>query len=144
VTETDDVVAEFGEVSVSARELFGIDVPVFVAAIPLDQLPILPVEPRYQPLPKFPSVQRDMAFSIADPALAVAAVQAAVARAAGALLRELAVFDVFRRSDGTRSVAWRLTFQADDRTLTDEEVNAIHGQVAEAVSREFGITLRGS
>jgi phenylalanyl-tRNA synthetase beta chain len=89
-------------------------------------------------------VQRDMAFSIADPALSVAAVQAAIARAAGALLRELAVFDVFRRPDGARSVAWRLTFQADDRTLTDEEVNAIHGRVAEAVSREFGVTLRGS
>ena len=144
VTETGAVAAEFGEVSASARERFGIDVPVFVAAIPLDRLPILPVAPRYQALPRFPSVQRDMAFSIADPALSVAAVQAAVARAAGALLRELAVFDVFRRPDGARSVAWRLTFQADDRTLTDEEVNAIHGRVAEAVSREFGITLRGS
>ena len=144
VTDTGDVVAEFGEVSASARERFGIDVPVFVAAIPLDRLPILPVAPRYQPLPRFPSVQRDMAFSIADPALAVAAVQAAIARAAGALLREVAMFDVFRLPDGARSVAWRLTFQADDRTLTDEEVNAIHGRVAEAVSREFGITLRGS
>jgi phenylalanyl-tRNA synthetase beta chain len=144
VTEPGDVVAEFGEVSASARERFGIDVPVFVAAIPLDRLPILPVAPRYQPLPRFPSVQRDMAFSIADPALSVAAVQAAIARAAGALLRELAVFDVFRLPDGSRSVAWRLTFQADDRTLTDDEVNAIHGRVAEAVSREFGITLRGS
>jgi phenylalanyl-tRNA synthetase beta subunit len=37
-----------------------------------------------------------------------------------------------------------LTFQADDRTLTDGEVNAIHGRVAEAVSRQLGITLRGS
>jgi len=144
VTDTGDVVAEFGEVSAFARERFGIDVPVFVAAIPLDRLPNLPVAPRYQPLPRFPSVQRDMAFAIADPALAVAAVQAAIARAAGALLREIAVFDVFRLPDGARSVAWRLTFQADDRTLTDEEVNAIHGRVAEAVSREFGITLRGS
>jgi phenylalanyl-tRNA synthetase beta chain len=144
VTETGDVVAEFGEVSATARERFGIDVPVFVAAIPLDRLPILPVAPRYQPLPRFPSVQRDMAFVVADPALAVASVQAAIARAAGALLREVAVFDVFRLPDGGRSIAWRLTFQADDRTLTDEEVNAIHGRVAEAVSREFGLTLRGS
>jgi phenylalanyl-tRNA synthetase beta chain len=144
VTETGDVVAEFGEVAAAARERFGIDEPVFVAAIPLDRLPSLPVPPRYQPLPRFPAVQRDMAFSIADPALTVAAVGAAIIRAAGTLLREVAVFDVFRLADGSRSVAWRLTFQADDRTLTDEEVNAIHGRVAEAVSREFGITLRGS
>jgi phenylalanyl-tRNA synthetase beta chain len=144
VTETGDVVAEFGEVAATARERFGIDEPVFVAAIPLDRLPSLPVAPRYQPLPRFPAVQRDMAFAIAEPTLAVAAVQAAIARAAGPLLREVAVFDVFRLPDGARSVAWRLTFQAEDRTLTDDEVNAIHGRVAEAVSREFGITLRGS
>jgi phenylalanyl-tRNA synthetase beta chain len=85
-----------------------------------------------------------MAFSIGDPALAVAAVQAAIGRTAGPLLREVAVFDVFRLPDGSRSVAWRLTFQADDRTLTDEEINAIHRRVADAVSREFGIALRGS
>jgi phenylalanyl-tRNA synthetase beta chain len=144
VAETGEVVAEVGEVAASARERFGIEAPVFVAALPLDRLPAMPGVPRYQPLPRFPSVQRDMAFSIDDPALAVAAVQAAIGRTAGPLLREVAVFDVFRRPDGARSVAWRLTFQAEDRTLTDAEVNAIHGRVADAVSREFGIALRGS
>jgi phenylalanyl-tRNA synthetase beta chain len=144
VTEPDDVVAEFGEVSAAARATLGIDAPVFVAAIALDRLPSQPVTPRHRPLPRFPSVQRDMAFAIADPAVTVATVQAAIARAAGDLLRDVAVFDVFRLPDGARSVAWRLTFQADDRTLTDEEVNAIHARVAEAVSRQFGIALRGS
>jgi phenylalanyl-tRNA synthetase beta chain len=127
-----------------ARERFGLEAPVFVAAIPLDRLPPMPAVRRYRPLPRFPSVQRDMAFSIGDPALAVAAVQAAIDRTAGPLLREVTVFDVFRLPDGSRSVAWRLTFQADDRTLTDEEINAIHRRVADAVSREFGIALRGN
>ena len=144
VSESGDVVAEFGEVAASVRARFEIDEPVFVAAVSLDRLPAQPAPPRYQPLPRFPSVQRDMAFSIADPGLAVARVQAAIARAAGPLLRHVAVFDVFRLADGSRSVAWRLTFQADDRTLTDEQVNTIHARVAEAVSQEFGITLRGS
>ena len=144
VTETGDVVAEFGELAAAARERFGLDPPVFVAAISLDRLPSMPIAPRYRPLPRFPSVQRDMAFAIGDPELTVATVQAGIARAAGALLRQVAVFDVFRLPDGARSVAWRLTFQADDRTLTDEEINAIHRRVADAVSREFGIALRGS
>jgi phenylalanyl-tRNA synthetase beta chain len=144
ITESGDVVAEFGEVSAAARASLGIDAAVFVAAIALDRLPGQPAAPRHRPLPRFPSVQRDMAFAIADPAVTIAAVQAAIGRAAGDLLRDVAVFDVFRLPDGARSVAWRLTFQADDRTLTDEEVNAIHARVAEAVSRQFGITLRGS
>jgi phenylalanyl-tRNA synthetase beta chain len=144
VTETGEAVAEFGEVAAATRAHFGIDVPVFTAAIALDRLPVQPAPPRYRPMPRFPSVQRDMAFAIADPTLAVATVEAAIARAAGPLLREVAVFDVFRLPDGARSVAWRLTFQADDRTLTDGEVNAIHGRVADGVSQELGITLRGS
>jgi phenylalanyl-tRNA synthetase beta chain len=117
---------------------------VFVAAIPLERLPTQPATPRYQPLPRFPSVQRDMAFAIDDPALTVATVQAAIARAAGALLRDLTVFDVFRLPDGGRSVAWRLTFQADDRTLTDDEVNAIHARVSQRVGAALGLTLRGA
>jgi phenylalanyl-tRNA synthetase beta chain len=143
VTAAGETVAEFGEVAAAVRERFGLDAPVFAAAIRLDALPAARTLPGYQPLPRFPSVQRDMAFSLPDPALAVAAVQAAIARAAGPLLREVAVFDVFRLPDGARSVAWRLTFQADDRTLTDDEVNAIHAHVAGQVSREFGIMLRG-
>ena len=54
------------------------------------------------------------------------------------------MFDVFRLPDGSRSIAWRLTFQADDRTLTDDEVNAIHARVAARVGAELGITLRGA
>jgi phenylalanyl-tRNA synthetase beta chain len=143
LTAAGEPVAEFGEVTAAVRERFGLDVPVFAAAIRLDPLPVTRTFAGYTPLPRFPSVQRDMAFSLADPGLAVATVQAAITRSAGPLLRDVAVFDVFRLPDGSRSVAWRLTFQADDRTLTDDEVNAIHAQVAEQVGREFGITLRG-
>ena len=144
VAEAGDVVGEFGEVSADARARFGLDAPVFAAALRLDALPTARTFPRAQPLPRFPSVQRDMAFAVADAALDVATIQTAIARAAGPLLRELTVFDVFRLPDGARSVAWRLTFQAEDRTLTDDEVNTIHAQVAGQVGREFGITLRGN
>jgi phenylalanyl-tRNA synthetase beta chain len=143
VSDTGTVVGEFGEVSAGARAAFGIDVPVFAAVAPLDALPTSRVFDRARALPRFPSVQRDMAFQITDAALTTAAVETVIRREAGPLLREVAVFDVFRLPDGARSVAWRLTFQADDRTLTDDEVNAIHAQVAARVSGELGITLRG-
>ena len=85
---------------------------------------------------------RDVAFVIADPALTAAAVERVIRDAAGPLLRAVSVFDVFRLPDGRRSVGWRLTFQAEDRTLTDEEVNAIHERVTRRVSNELHITLR--
>jgi phenylalanyl-tRNA synthetase beta chain len=137
------VLAEFGEVAAAARAAFGIDAPVFGAAVSLDAVAAVPVPmPVYRPLPRFPSVQRDVAFMIADPELTAAAVERVIRAEAGPLLRGVSVFDVFRLPDGRRSVAWRLTFQAEDRTLTDDEVNAIHERVTRRVSNELHITLR--
>jgi len=59
-------------------------------------------------------------------------------------LRRLELFDVFRFPDGRSSLAWRLLFQADDRTLTDAEVNAIQERVVRRITETFHITLRSS
>jgi phenylalanyl-tRNA synthetase beta chain len=138
------IVAEFGEVAVAVREGFGIEVPVFGAIVSLDAIAAVPVPPRrYRPLPRFPLVQRDLAFLIDDPRLSAGEVEGAIREAGGPLLRAVGVFDVFRFSEGRRSLAWRLTFQAEDRTLTDDEVNQIQERIARHVTGRFRITLRG-
>jgi phenylalanyl-tRNA synthetase beta chain len=141
----DRVVAEFGEMSAAARAAFGIDVPVFAAVVRLDAgLPSARPTPRYASLPRFPSVQRDMAFMLGERPVSAAAIAEAIRAEAGPLLRGLAVFDVFPLGDGRRSIGFRLTFQADDRTLTDDEVNAIHARVSERVGGALGLMLRGA
>jgi phenylalanyl-tRNA synthetase beta chain len=138
-------VGEFGEVTAAARAAFGIDVPVFAAALRLDGgLPLARPTPRYAALPRYPAVQRDMAFALGARPVTADAIVEAIRAEAGPLLRGLAVFDVFPLPDGRRSLAFRLTFQADDRTLTDDEVNAIHARVTERVSAALGLTLRGA
>ena len=138
--------AEFGEVAAEVRNAYGIETPVFAAVIDLDAVAARPRPPvRYEPLPRFPAVQRDMAFVAgADQQVAAADVEAALREHAGPLLRGVTLFDVFRFPDGRRSLAWRLTFQAADRTLTDEEVNAIHAEVTGAITRRFGLVLRSA
>jgi phenylalanyl-tRNA synthetase beta chain len=142
------VLAEFGEVSVAVRERFGIEAPVFAAVVSLDALETAVAAtptPRYVPLPRFPAVERDMAFLIeAEQEVTAVDVEVALRDEAGPLLKALAVFDQFRLPDGRRSLGWRLTFQADDRTLTDEEVNAIHARVARRIATQFNISLRGT
>jgi phenylalanyl-tRNA synthetase beta chain len=71
------------------------------------------------------------------------AIESAMRELAGPLVRGLTLFDVFHFGDGRRSLAWRLTFQAEDRTLTDDEVNAIQERVARDVSARFHIAWRG-
>jgi phenylalanyl-tRNA synthetase beta chain len=141
----EQAVGEFGEVAIPTREAFGIDLPVFAAALKLDDgMPFARLTPRYAALPRFPAVQRDMAFALGERPVTADAIAEAILRQAGPLLRGLAVFDVFPLPDGRRSLAFRLTFQAEDRTLTDDEVNAIHARVARSVCDALGLTLRGT
>jgi phenylalanyl-tRNA synthetase beta chain len=145
VTADGTIVAEFGEVQAGVRAAFDIAAPVFAAVLSLDALAARPPAGlRYEPLPRYPAVQRDVAFVIdAGADVTAAAIEAALREQAGPLLRGLALFDVFPIPDGRRSLAWRLTFQADDRTLTDDEINAIQERVARRVSERFHITWRG-
>jgi phenylalanyl-tRNA synthetase beta chain len=139
------VLAEFGEIAAGVGEAFDIAAPVFAAVLSLDALAAqTPSAIRYEALARYPAVQRDVAFVIdAGSEVTAARIESATRELAGAWLRGLTLFDVFRFPDGRRSLAWRLTFQADDRTLTDDEVNAIQERVARGVSERFHITWRG-
>jgi phenylalanyl-tRNA synthetase beta chain len=62
------------------------------------------------------------------------------------LLRQVRLFDVYAGKpvpSGKKSLTFALTYRADDRTLTDDEVNVIHSQVVEELSARFGGQLRG-
>jgi len=141
-----EAAAFFGEVAAAACERLEIGAPVFAAMISLDVVAGLPrTAVRYEPLPRYPSVARDVAFVLAaDQVLEAEAIEVAMAREGGPLLREVTLFDVFRFPDGRRSLAWRLVFQAPDRTLTDDEVNAVHARIVHRVRDHFHISLRGT
>jgi phenylalanyl-tRNA synthetase beta chain len=140
------VVAEYGEIVASVAEALAIEAPVFAAIVSLDAIARLPSPDfLYRPLPRFPSVQRDVAFVLpAGDEPHAADVAAALRAEAGPLLREVTLFDLFRLPDGRRSLAWRLTYQADDRTLRDDEVNAVNERAAERVAQQFTISRRGA
>src|SRR5262249_999752 len=95
--------------------------PVFGFEVELDAAPRRPV--RYRPLPSTPSSERDLALLLPGDVPA-AQVARAVAQAAGPLLASQAVLDEYRgpgMAPGFRSVMFRLTFRAPDRTLRDAE-----------------------
>jgi phenylalanyl-tRNA synthetase beta chain len=81
----------------------------------------------YKKTSPYPAVSRDIALFVAGGELADE-VQAKLTAAAGPLLARQALFDTFTK-DGRTSYAFRLVFQANDRTLTDEEVNLVMEEV---------------
>ena len=80
-----------------------------------------------------------------DEAVPAEAVRVAIGQAAGDMLNDLELFDVYRGEGiegGRKSLALSLTLQAADRTLLDAEVDAVVRGVLEALEREYKATLR--
>jgi phenylalanyl-tRNA synthetase beta chain len=97
--------------------------------------------PRYEDLTSFPAVLQDRAWWFA-PDVPASDVLATVREAGGPLLRDVSIFDVYPADDRV-SLAVRLTFRADDRTLTDEEVAQRREKIDAAVAERLGGEPRG-
>ena len=100
---------------------------------------------KYTPVSKFPSSDIDLAFVARDD-IAASQVEASLRKGGGALLVDLELFDVYRGpgvDDGFRSLAYRLRFQATDRTLTDAEVADARQACIDQVTKKTGAVLRG-
>ena len=90
------------------------------------------------------AVLQDIAVTVDEDVEAGALVDSA-REAAGALLREARVFDVYRGEqvgDGRKSIAIHLSFQSPDRTLTEDEATKIRERVVTALEERFGAELR--
>jgi phenylalanyl-tRNA synthetase beta chain len=137
----------FGEVALAARETFDLPGAVFAAELSVTALAAQPpAGVRYEPLPRFPAVQRDLAIVVSADVTA-GQVEAAIRAMNAPLLTRVTLFDVYTGGQvgaGRRSLAWSLTFQAPDRTLTDAEVNQVHSLIVAEVAQRFRAEVRGA
>ena len=96
-------------------------------------------------VPEFPPVKEDIAV-IVDEGVPAARVQTLIESAGGDLLADAALFDLYRGEQigaGRKSLAYRLTYQAPDRTLTDAEAAKVRAKIVKRLQQELGATLRG-
>ncbi len=128
-----------------SRELPAAD-EVYVGEIDLDALTAAaPAETlRTSPLPRHPSVVRDVSILVAD-TLSAATVRGTIRSAAPATLIQIREFDRYQGKgvpDGKVSLSFRLTFQSPERTLTDDEVQAAMQRIIDALTRELQAVQR--
>ena len=98
----------------------------------------------YSPLPRFPAVNRDIAVVCKDE-VTVGALESCIRRAGGRLLRDVALFDIYRGkgvAEDSKSVAFSLTLRADDRSITAAEADGEIKDVLSALEKELGAVLR--
>jgi phenylalanyl-tRNA synthetase beta chain len=103
------------------------------------------VKPGFTPLSKFPSIRRDIAI-VVDTSVTFDAVSRCVRDAAGDLLRDFLLFDVYagdRVDPGRKSMALGLILQASSQTLTDQDVEAVTARVLDRLAEDVGAELRG-
>ncbi|MGZ4764335.1 MAG: phenylalanine--tRNA ligase subunit beta [Ilumatobacteraceae bacterium] len=140
-----DTIGAVGEVHPDVLDAYGIVERVAVLELNLSIL--LAIEEKvavWKPTSRFPSSDLDLAFVTPDSVIAEK-VEKAIKQAAGTLLVDLALFDVYRGTgvpDGSRSLAYRLRFQALDRTLGDAELTELRNKIIAGVAK-LGATLRG-
>ena len=141
----DKQIGILGQVHPTVCKNFGIDTDCFVAEI--DVLPLfenVDENIKYKALPKFPAAERDIAVLVDKTAL-VGDLEATIAKASGALLENIKLFDVYegdRIPEDKKSVAFAISFRAADRSLTSEEVNKVFNKIVKDLQFKNNAQLR--
>jgi len=135
----------FGEIHplVKARYEFG-SAPVLAAEFDVSTLLRLEADYATQPVFSFPPMLEDIAL-VVDESVPAGKVEALIRQTGGSLLTGVHLFDVFRGAqigEGKKSLAYALTYQAPDRTLTDVEATQLRNRIVKRLENDTGAKLR--
>jgi len=141
-----DVIGVIGELHPLVREAFDLPAqPVCALELDLNKLLAAWGAPRTMVSTSVhPPVYEDLAVVVDEEAPAVR-VRDLIAQTGKPLVRSVVLFDVYQGEQvgaGQKSLAYRLTYQADDRTLTDREVAKLRAKIVRRLERELSATLR--
>lgn len=101
-------------------------------------------ETRYIPLPKYPAISRDIAVVVEED-VAVGDMEETIREMGEELLEDVQLFDIYRGEqveEGKKSLAFNMTYRSAEKTLTDEEVDALHEKVLLQLKSRFNAALR--
>jgi len=123
-----------------------VDAPgaVFVAEVDVDlALGGAKLQKSFREIEKFPTVTRDIAMIVPEE-ISHATILSAIQEPKEPLLESVELFDLFTEQIGAarKSLAYRLTYRDRSRTLTSEEVSAVHAKIRERLQRDLGAELR--
>ncbi|NCB41183.1 MAG: phenylalanine--tRNA ligase subunit beta [Clostridia bacterium] len=145
ITACGQFLGTMGQVNPNVAEHFGISQEVYALEISFEVLyAISDTEKKYKPLPKYPAMKRDFAMVVEEDIL-VGDLEDDIRASAGELLESVVLFDIYRGSpvpSGSKSVAFSLTYRANDRTLKEAEVTEINMKVLVSLKEAYNASLR--
>lgn len=140
-----NLIGILGEIHPDVSDKYEIDLPCYIAEIDLDELyNFSNLNKTYKPLPKYPAVTRDLAL-IVDDAILVQEIEDTIRKQGGSLAESIKLFDVYKGkqiSDGKKSIAYSIVYRAENRTLTDNDINKVHDKIVRSLEYKLGAQLR--
>lgn len=140
-----DLLGAAGEIHPAVQDAFGLGRPVYLFELDVTLLvKHAALVGAYRPLPRFPAIARDLAV-VMPRKITAAQATSAIAAAGGELLVGIRLFDMYTGEQvpaGAKSLAFALTFQSADRTLTDEEVDGHYGRIVAHLETILDAKLR--
>lgn len=138
-------IGTIGEIHPDVLDNYGINTRAYVGIIEFYKLlESVNMEKTYKQLPKYPAIDRDIAMVVKD-AITVGDIEKVINSKGGELLENASLFDVYKGNqiaEGFKSVAYSLSFRANDRTLTDEEVNTVMAAIMQELKSKLDAQLR--
>ena len=135
----------FGEASPKTLSNYGMDNKVLLAEIDIEKLlEYKNTEWKYQPLPRYPAMVRDIAVIVKD-TVPVGAMSKVISDVNPHLIETVELFDVYKGEhieEGYKSCAFSITYRNKERTLKEKEVENIHNKVLNELSKKFEARLR--
>jgi len=135
----------FGKISSKAAKAVGLKQDCYVAELYLSPFAELALKTKYyKQLPKYPESDRDIAL-VVDNNVPTEDILKIIRATGGDIAEDAFLFDIYRGKnipEGKKSVAFRIIYRSGKRTLTDNEVDEIHGKVVNKLNKEFGAILR--
>lgn len=140
-----EFIGYIGEVNPRVADNYSLSGRTYLTEIHLDTL-IERCEEKidYKYLPKYPGITRDLALLVDDTVRAGELILS-IEKNGGKLLEGVEIFDLYQGSQipqGKKSIAFSLKFQAEDRTLTDEEVNVLINKIKDGLEEDYQAKLR--
>lgn len=140
-----NTIGTFGELHPAVLDNYDINKKVYCAEIDFELLLMFARDTKsYRPLPKYPSINRDIALLVKDEVF-VKDIEDIIKENSKGLVESFKLFDVYKGSQiekGYKSIAYSIVYRSEEKTLTDEEVTLVHENIVNQLNEKLNATLR--